>query len=129
MHDHVNQGLRVAAVDPERADAFDWGTIQWLVTGRRIADSQMTFGYVEIQPGEKNVRHYHPNCDEVLFLLEGELMHSLGDERFPLSAGMAIHIPTGMHHDATNPGATVARMVVAYSSGDRQTVMLEAGQE
>jgi hypothetical protein len=42
---------------------------------------------------------------------------------------MAIHIPMGVPHDAANTGAVVARMVVAYSSGDRQTVMLEGGQE
>jgi mannose-6-phosphate isomerase-like protein (cupin superfamily) len=129
MSEHDNQGARIAAVDPEQADAFDWGIIQWLVSARRLADSQMTFGYVEIKPGMKNIRHYHPNCDEVLFLLEGELDHSLGEARFPLRAGMAIHIPMGTHHDAVNRGDVAARMVVAYSSGDRRTVMLEGGQE
>lgn len=129
MSDHVNQGARVAVVDRAQAEAFDWGSIQWLVSVRQLADSQLTFGYVEIKPGMKNTRHYHPNCDEVLFLLEGELEHSLGEARFPLRAGAAIHIPMGTPHDAANRGDVVARMVVAYSSGDRQTVMLEDGQE
>jgi quercetin dioxygenase-like cupin family protein len=129
MGDHSKQAVRVVAVDQEKADAFDWGTIRWLVNGQRPADSQLTFAYVEIKPGLKNPRHYHPNCDEVLFLLEGTLDHSLGDARFPLHAGMAIHIPMGAHHDAVNSGTVVARMVVAYSSGDRITVMLEDGQK
>src|SRR5436305_1898039 len=118
MADQVNQGARVAAVERAKAQTFDWGTIQWLVSGRQLADCRLTFGYVEIEPGLKNPKHYHPNCDEALFLLEGELDHSLGDELFHLTPGMAIHIPTGVGHDAVNHGATVARMVVAYSSGD-----------
>lgn len=129
MSDQTPQDFRVAAVDSDKAMTFDWGTIQWLVSGRHIADSQLTVGYVEIKPGLKNFRHYHPNCDEVLYLLEGELDHSLGGERFPLTAGMAIHIPQSMAHDAVNRGTVVARMVVAYSSADRQTVTVEEGQE
>ena len=89
----------------------------------------MTFGYVEIKAGQKNARHLHPNCDEVLYLIEGDLEHRLGDESVPLRPGMAIHIPTGVAHDAVNRGATTARMVVAYSTGDRQTVTLDDGQE
>ena len=129
MTDQTNVSHRVAAVDRDKALTFDWGAIQWLVNGQRIAHSQLTFGYVEIKPGRKNFKHYHPNCDEVLYLLEGELDHSLGGEHVPLTAGMSIHIPMGVHHDAVNRSTVTARMVVAYSSGDRQTVTVEEGQE
>lgn len=115
---------RVAAADAAVAERFDWGTIQWLVSGRQLPDSQLTFGHVTIAPGARNVRHYHPNCDEVLFVIEGELDHSLGDEVFQLRPGSAIHIPTGIHHDAVNTGTTTAWVVVAYSTGDRQTVFV-----
>ena len=120
---------RIATVDAGQAMPFDWGSIQWLISGSQVADSRLTFGYVEILPGQKNAKHDHPNCDEVLYLIEGELQHSLGDERFPLRAGMAIHIPTGVPHDAINSGTSTARMVVAYSTDDRQTTTLDDGQE
>src|SRR5690242_2140385 len=107
---------------------FDWGAIQWLVTGRQIVDSRMTFGLSEIRPGQGNPAHYHPNCDEVLYLLDGEVDHWLGDDVYHLQPGMAIHIPTGLVHHALNRGTTVARMVIAYSSGDRQVIMLEDAQ-
>ena len=67
-------------VNQQRANHFDWGSIQWLVSGDLMNNAQITFGYVEIAPGQKNPKHYHPNSDEVLYLLEGELNHSLGDE-------------------------------------------------
>ena len=120
---------RVNVTDRTPAIDFDWGTIRWLVNAEHMPDSALTFGMVEIKPSTKNTRHYHPNCDEVLYLLEGELEHSVDDARYHLQPGSAIHIPAGARHDARNLSASVARMLVAYSSGDRQTVICEDGQE
>jgi mannose-6-phosphate isomerase-like protein (cupin superfamily) len=62
-------------------------------------------------------------------MIEGELEHSLGDQLFHLRAGMSIFIPQGVGHDASNRGSVTARMVVGYPTGDRQIVMLEAGDD
>lgn len=120
---------RVGAVNDDAADHFPWGSIQWLCSGLLYGDAQQTFGYVSILPGNKNPQHHHPNSDEMLLLLEGELIHSLDDEDFHLRPGMAIHITQGVRHDARNVGTVTARMVVAYPTSDRQVVMHEAGQE
>lgn len=119
----------IASVDGTDRNQFAWGSIQWLISGERLANANITFGYVEIEAGQKNPRHYHPNSDEVLYLLEGELDHSLGDAVHHLSPGMAIFIPQNVEHDARNIGQVTARMVVAYPTGDRQAVMLETGEE
>jgi quercetin dioxygenase-like cupin family protein len=123
------QAPRVKDVDDGEAHQFDWGSIQWLCNGELYDDTQQTFGYVQIEPGRKNPRHHHPNSDEVLFLLEGELAHSLGDEVYQLGPGMSIHIPQGVDHDAYNGGQVTARMLVAYPTSDRRVVMREEGQE
>ena len=120
---------RVGKVDEADAHVFDWGSIQWLCSGELFADAQQTFGYVKILPGQKNPQHYHPNSDEMLLLLEGELLHSLDDETFRLQPGMSIHIPQGVLHDARNHGAITAHMIVAYPTNDRRVVMNEEGQE
>jgi uncharacterized cupin superfamily protein len=128
-----NPGMRrtdpVVMVDHSPENLMPWGYMQWLCGGALFADAQQTFGYVEINPGRKNPRHLHPNSDEVLYLLQGELDHSLGDAVHHLEAGMSIHIPQGVAHDALNRGAVVARMLVAYPTADRQVVMCEEGQE
>ncbi len=116
-------------VDAHAANQFDWGSIQWLCSNELHAGGNLTFGYVQIEPGQKNPRHYHPNSSEVLFLVEGELDHSLGDQVFHLTPGMSIFIPQEVAHDAMNRGSVTARMVVAYPTGDRQIVMLEAGDD
>lgn len=124
-----DQSRYIATVNRENASEFGWGRIQWMISGGLIPNANITFGYVEIEPGRKNPRHYHPNSDEVLFLLEGELDHSIGDELFHLTPGMALFIPQNAEHDARSTGEQTARMVVAYPTGDRQAVMLEAGDD
>ena len=53
----------------------------------------MTFGVVYINAGEGNPVHYHPNCEELIYVLSGECDHSLGDEVIPLKPGMMLRIP------------------------------------
>ncbi len=121
--------VHARSVDPHQANQFERGSTQWLVSDRLDEGAQMTFGHVEIKPGRKNPRHIHPNCDAVLYLIEGELDHSMNPEIVHLRPGMSLFIPAHAPHDAVNVGNVTARMVVSYSSGDRQTVMLEAGEE
>jgi mannose-6-phosphate isomerase-like protein (cupin superfamily) len=129
MSDAEATGGNVRRVSADAADRFEWGSIQWLVNAELMPGSGLTFGFVEIAPGAKNPRHLHPNCDEVLYVLEGTLEHSLGDDVFELGPGAALLIPTNVGHDARNPGVDPARVVVAYSSGERQTVLLEEEQD
>ena len=123
----MSSGPRIAVgrVERGRATAFEWGSIQWLVNGELVRGAGLTFGYVEIEAGSQNPRHRHPNCDEVLFLLEGELEHAVGAEVARLTPGTAIFIPRDVEHAARNTGAVTARMLVAYASGDRQTIVVD----
>jgi quercetin dioxygenase-like cupin family protein len=116
----------IAPGDGETLD-FPWGRLIWLCNAERLPDARQTFGLCEIRPGQKNPRHLHPNCDELLYVLEGELDHTLGDAVYHLTPGALLHIPLGTPHDAHNPGAVIARVVIAYSAPDRQTVFLEPG--
>jgi quercetin dioxygenase-like cupin family protein len=128
-----NTGVsRVTRVDDGDANQFGWGSIQWLCSGAMLDDAEQTFGFVQIRAGANNPEHYHPNSDEVLYLLEGELDHSLGDDVFRLTPGMSIHIPRGVPHNAVNTSGVTARMVVAYPTSDRQAVFMndaDIGQE
>jgi quercetin dioxygenase-like cupin family protein len=112
----------LTSTQTQPAEPFDWGAITWLCSGRIDPEAQMTFGVVHIEPGRANPRHHHPNCEECIFVLSGECDHSLGDEVFRLRAGSMLRIPQGVYHHAVNTGAERVRMVIAYSSPDRQTV-------
>ena len=122
MKDDTNAArvVRGSEVEPIRTD---WGSLQWLVGGPNDSGVGMTFGRVTFQPGQANPAHLHPNCEELLFVVAGEIEHSLPEGGTTiLRAGDCIVLPRGKGHQARNIGASEAVVVVAFNSADRQTV-------
>lgn len=115
----------VVRADEQKPLEFPWGAITWLCNREADSETEMTFGLVTILPGRRNALHYHPNCEEHLYVLSGECDHRVGDEVVRLQAGSLVRIPRGVPHDAVNTGADSLTCVIVYSSGDRQTVIVE----
>ena len=107
------------------AQTFPWGAIKWLMNGAIDAGSEQTFGMVYINPGDENPRHYHPNCEEILYVLSGTCEHTLGDQSFRMRAGDTIRAPMGVIHHAINDGWEPLRAIISFSSGDRKTVFVD----
>ncbi|GAF66897.1 cupin [Bacillus sp. TS-2] len=101
---------------------MDWGKIQWLCGAEIDPESQMTFGMVYIEAGKENPRHIHPNCEELIYVLSGECEHSLGDEIHHLKPGMMLRIPQDVPHNAVVTSWEPCRMMIMYSSPNRETV-------
>jgi quercetin dioxygenase-like cupin family protein len=112
----------VTPVEAYEVEPTRWGRLVWMVAGRLHNSANLTVGKCYIAPGSANPRHYHPNCDEVLHVLEGDIEHSLNDDRFRLSAGETINVPMGTMHNARNLGTEEAVLLIVFSSADRQTV-------
>jgi quercetin dioxygenase-like cupin family protein len=116
--------LQMAVARPAEYDVEEtpWGRLVWMVSGRRGNSTTMTVGKCFIRPGEANPRHYHPNCDEVLYVVRGTIEHSVGDEVTRMGPGDVVSIPSGELHNARNVGSDEAEFVISFSSPDRQTV-------
>lgn len=106
-------------------ETFDWGTLTWLCNDRLSLGAQQTLGVCTIFPGCRNPVHYHPNCEELLYMLSGTGEHSYDDERIQLSTGMTVRIPAGVRHNFKNTGTEPIRCLIAFSTGKRETVFLE----
>ena len=58
----------------------DWGTLSW-VASKPLGNAEgLTLGRATIKAGQTNPRHRHPKSEEVLYLLKGQIRHSLGDK-------------------------------------------------
>ena len=112
------------ATDTE-ADAFPWGAIRWLHSGQINEGAEQTFGFVFLNAEDQNPPHYHPNCEEVLYVLSGTCTHTYGDDEYELGPGDSILVPQGVVHHAINKGWEPLRAIISFSSGDRETVFLE----
>jgi quercetin dioxygenase-like cupin family protein len=103
-------------------EVMPWGKLVWQAS-RAVGNSEsLTVGRCVIEEGLANARHVHPNCEEVLVLLNGEIEHSLGSEVVGMRPGDVIVIPAGVPHNAKNVGRGACEMAITYSSADRQTV-------
>ena len=106
-------------------EKFPWGEIRWIWNSKIDGDAEQTLGHVIIYPGKKNTFHAHPNCEELLYVLEGECDHWVDDEVYHLKKGMLIFIPEGADHYAINTGDEVFEAVISYSSPDRMMNVAE----
>jgi quercetin dioxygenase-like cupin family protein len=101
----------------------EWGSLQWLVGADSGSDTGMTFGRVTFKPGQGNPAHYHPECDELLYVVTGTIEHSLPDGgTVRLEPGDCILLPRGHAHSAVNIGSEEAVVIVAFNSSERTVV-------
>ena len=100
----------------------DWGRIEWYVSGPLGNSDTMTTGLAVIESGKSNPRHYHPNCDEVLTVLQGHIRHTMNDVTVEMKSGDTVSIPQGTRHNATNIGDEDAHLAISFSSAWREVV-------
>jgi quercetin dioxygenase-like cupin family protein/type 1 glutamine amidotransferase len=106
-----------------RADALveqqPWGKLEWFASRALGNSTFMTVGIATINPGKENPVHRHPNCDEILHVLQGQIMNRVGDKEYEMHAGDTVTIPEGTPHNARNIGKDDAVLAIAYNTPDR----------
>lgn len=105
------------------------GEMAWLVDVRIMPGSEQTFGISTVYPGHRNDLHRHPNCEELLYIISGECNQQVGEEHIHMTPGMLVRIPRGVPHCSRGIGNEPCVQVVSCSSPDRETEILESGEE
>jgi len=115
-------GIAVQHFDAVKPDQQPWGTLRWMMNSQIDPGAGQTFGVAEIKAGQRNPRHLHPNCEELLYVISGSCEHIVGTAKVTLKPGDLIRIPRGVPHQAIVLGNEPLRCVVSYDSPDRQMV-------
>jgi len=102
------------------AEATDFGSVQWAVRDGDPAGAEQTIGLAVFDAAKGNVEHVHPNCEEVVYVLEGSVEHTLGEQQTRIEAGDLIVVPRGVPHRLFNDGPVAARTYIVFSSPDRR---------
>lgn len=99
-----------------------WGQLTWFANAKLGNSDEMTVGRCVIRPGQANPAHQHPNCSEVLVVLQGRIAHRIEEGReVEMGVGDTITVPPHLPHQARNVGEDDAVLYIAFSSADRQT--------
>jgi quercetin dioxygenase-like cupin family protein len=96
-----------------------WGKMEWLCDDSIVANAQMSLAKMSLKPLADSPAHRHPNCNEVIHVVRGEVIQRIGDQRTTLKAGDTAFIPAGAVHHSENPSNEEALMIVGHSAGTR----------
>ena len=107
---------------------FEWGSLTWFANAEIGNSTELTVGRCILKAGAENPLHLHPNCSEVLVVLQGVIEHVIEDGRtVVLNPGDCINLPRDLPHKARNLSASEdADLLIAFSSAYRETIEVES---
>jgi quercetin dioxygenase-like cupin family protein len=103
-------------------ERMEYGGVRWVVRQGEPPGAETTLGIATFNPGMGNVEHVHPNCEEIVLVLRGEVEHTLADQRTTLAAGDLIVVPRDAPHRLRCISDEPAEVCVIFSSPERQFV-------
>lgn len=103
-------------------EEMPWGRLVWQVAGDLGNSETLTVGRCILEVGEANNRHVHPECDEVLEVLSGSIVHTWDDQEVSMEVGDTISIPAGVAHNARNTGEERAELLIVFSTAYRTAI-------
>lgn len=72
-------------------------------------------GRLRFEPGAKVPPHRHPTSDEMITIVSGEGLMTVGGRKTAVKAGDAIYIPMNVEHDFETAGTSAVEAIQVYS--------------
>ncbi len=88
-----------------------------MVVNREVGASSLSVWVANHKPGELVPLHTHA-VEEVLTVIAGEGIATVGDETIPISADMSIVVPPGTPHGYQNTGPGPLRLLAILADAD-----------
>jgi mannose-6-phosphate isomerase-like protein (cupin superfamily) len=82
----------------------DGSEIRELLAHRNSCIRNQSLAEARVPPGARTAPHFHPNTEEIYYILAGQGQMRIGDQMAQVASGDAIAIPPGQVHHITNTG-------------------------
>lgn len=93
-------------------DQLDWGELGWLSRPKTTQGSASVVVQVTLKLGQGHDFHKHPNQEEVIYVMVGEIEQWIEGEQRILGAGDSAFIKADTVHASFNIGDRPARLIV-----------------
>jgi mannose-6-phosphate isomerase-like protein (cupin superfamily) len=105
----------------------DGSEIRELLAHRNSCIRLQSLAEARLPVGKTTTPHYHPQTEEIYYILAGSGRMRIGSEERPVGVGDAIAIPPGLEHEITNTGSEVLRFLCCCAPGyeNTDTVLIE----
>ena len=104
----------------------DGSQIRELLAYRNSSIRQQSLAEAQVPVGMATTPHYHPQTEEIYYILSGSGLMTLGNFQREVGPGDAIAIPPGEVHTIRNTGTTALVFLCCCAPGyeDSDTVLL-----
>ena len=100
-------------IDQATSSPFSGNTTLDIVGGSS-GSKMLTVRDLTLDPGASSPYHLHPNTEESIFVVEGELEFKVGNHRFTGNAGDCVLAPRGTGHGIANMSGQPVRVITVY---------------
>jgi quercetin dioxygenase-like cupin family protein len=97
------KALRFVTADKARVEYAPWGKHWWLSQTGLTDTGQLTLVRVTMYPGAGHQFHYHPELEEIIYIVDGIAEQWVDREKRRLKAGEIAFIPKMIVHAIHNP--------------------------
>ncbi len=94
-----------------RSEQVPWGTLAWFSSPDSTGTKNLVVVEVRFDPDSGHNFHRHPNQEEVIYVVEGEIEQWVGTEKRTLGAGDSAFIGKNEVHASFNVSDRVARIL------------------
>ena len=112
-------------------EVLDWGELRWLSNPPATGAGHLTVIDVTLSPGKGHNFHKHPDQEEVLLIVAGQVEQWVDREKRILGPGDSAFVPKGIVHASFNAGETDAHIaaILGPCVGEVGYVSVEVGAE
>lgn len=124
------QGKFILLNDLE-AESLDWGERTWLSLPALTGANSLVVVMVDLQPGFGHNFHIHPNQEEHVYVLEGQIEQWLETEKKILKTGDSAFIPANTVHASFNVSDEPVKVlaILGPAIGDEGYELIEVGDQ
>ena len=90
-------------------------THHWYCRPGMVKDTNLMFVRAHLPPGQAHPFHFHPNMEEILYVLSGQAEQWVERERRVIGPGDSLYLPAGVVHGTYNIGDTVLDFLAILS--------------
>ncbi len=95
-----------------------WCRCEWLCRPDLVPSERLLLVRAIMPAGKAHRFHRHPGSEEIIYILEGQALQWVGEERRLLGPGDMAHIPRDVVHATHNAGQTELRFLAILSPAD-----------
>jgi len=111
---------------------LDWGWLGWVSRPAGTGAESLVVIEVTLAPGGGHAFHKHPQQEEVIYAIEGQVEQWREDEKRMLGPGDSVFLPAGTVHASFNTGDGNAKLLAILApcigGGDGYEVVEVADQ-